>query len=194
MKVPRKPRDRQPPSLVIYGDSQHNTAFYISIGQLVMHWANNESVFLAILQLMLGSRDQGEVIWFSQTSTKARTELVARLAKATISDEKIVSDIEKLRAAFDKLSAARNFYCHAMYELDGEQLSTATAVHFDKTNRVFKYDTRSFDASRLNEMSQASAALHKLNAELWAVVLALEKLLGRRIRLPSQKLPHPNTE
>jgi len=61
----------------IHGKAAHNTAFLVSIGSLVVNWGNNESVFMAMLQLLLiGGKHSAAIVWHSHRTTHARLELV----------------------------------------------------------------------------------------------------------------------
>lgn len=64
-KQPRKPKPRKI-TIPINGPVDHNAPFLCAIGGLVVNWANNESVFLAMMQaLVQGDEYTAAIIWQS---------------------------------------------------------------------------------------------------------------------------------
>jgi hypothetical protein len=65
--MPKYPREKgKPIDLPVYGDAEHNMGIYQAIGVLVITWGSDESVFLAMLQALLGGDKQTAIIvWFS---------------------------------------------------------------------------------------------------------------------------------
>ena len=87
-----------PINLLIPGDIEHNQGIVAAVGSLVVTWSNAESVFLAILQVLLGrSQIETAIVWYSfRGSTKARLDLILRLSRKRIKDDpQLISDIEK---------------------------------------------------------------------------------------------------
>ena len=104
-------------------------AIQTAIGGLIIHWANSESVFLAMLQTLLpDSGRSAAIIWFSQRTTQARLDLLAKLSRERITNAALVGEIEKAISAFRGLTGVRNFYCHAIYQYDLET-KHLTGVH-----------------------------------------------------------------
>ena len=70
----------KPFDLPVYGDAEHNIRIYQAIGVLVINWGSDESVFLAMLQALLGGDKQTAIIvWFSFYNTTNPLDLVRRL-------------------------------------------------------------------------------------------------------------------
>ena len=82
--MPRYPREKgKPIDLPVYGDAEHNIRIYHAIGVLVINWGSDESVFLAMLQALLGGDKQTAIVlWFSFYNTTSRLDLVRRLEDA----------------------------------------------------------------------------------------------------------------
>lgn len=113
----RAPKKKRPVKIHIHGNAAHNAGILIAIGGLIVHWANNESVFLAMLQtLIAGGEQTAAIIWQSQKTSRPRLDLVGRLVREQVKDQQLIADIESAIARFGGLSRARNFYCHATYE------------------------------------------------------------------------------
>jgi hypothetical protein len=75
--MPKYPREKgKPIDLPVYGDAEHNMGIYQAIGVLVINWGSDESVFLAMLQALLGGEKQTAIImWLSFYNTKNRLDL-----------------------------------------------------------------------------------------------------------------------
>jgi hypothetical protein len=183
----------------------HNTAFLVVIGGLVVNWANNESVFLAMLQALVGGgKHTAAIIWHSHRSTMARLELISRLARDQIQDDALTADIDGAIAAFKGASRTRNFFCHATYAHDSKlRLRSAQGVTLYQEGTPINFETKTMDAATMNEIRQASMGLAERNLDLWRLVPRIEAALGvRRVRLPpqlaealqNQETHHPRSE
>ena len=173
----------------IHGKAAHNTAFLVSIGNLVVNWGNNESVFMAMLQLLVvGGKHSAAIVWHSHRTTHARLELVERLCRERLADEKLVKDILKAIENFKGLSRVRNFYCHATYSYDSELcFATASGASYMQEGYPIKFETKRMDRAMINEMADAALKLGELNGRLWKLVMRLETALGiRLVNLPEQ--------
>jgi hypothetical protein len=92
----------------------------ISIGKLIVVWANCESCFYAVY-FCLSGRPNGnaDIAWASIQSTRRRMELVYNLLRY---DEQISkqtkSELFRCLDEFKAVTEARNYYCHAQYATD----------------------------------------------------------------------------
>ena len=85
----RAPKKSRPVKLPLHGNALHNSGIQISIGGLVIHWANNESVFLAMLKLLApGTAMTEPIIWQSLRTSRPRLDLVLRLARERVEKDK----------------------------------------------------------------------------------------------------------
>jgi hypothetical protein len=171
----------------IHGKAAHNMAFLVSIGNLIVNWANNESVFMAMLQALLaGGKLSAAIIWHSHRTTQARLELVSRLCREQVHDQALVQDIQGAISAFKKLSRTRNFYCHATYHYDRElNLSNASGTTLTQEGDPLAFEVKRMDVATLNEIGHVSTELGTLNRRLWVLVDRLQTSLGvQRVELP----------
>jgi hypothetical protein len=185
-------RKGRPIQLPIPGDAKHNAGFMLAIGGLVIAWANNESVFLAMLQLLLKADTQtAHIVWHSHRTTQARLEMAARLARETIKDAKLLIDIERAISQFRGFSRVRNFFCHATYSYaDDLRLQSATGVTLTQEGNPIRLEQKRMDGATLNEITSATMNLMDFNAEIWGVVSRLAEALGappvKRPSLPGE--------
>jgi hypothetical protein len=186
--MPRPPKPRQAVKIAIHGNAAHNMSILVAIGGLVVNWANNESVFMAMLQaLVSGGEHTAAIIWQSQRTSRARLELVARLVREQVSDPALVNDIEQSMSQFEGFSRVRNFYCHATYEhdpIDGAILG-AHGMTLSNEGAPIIFERKLFNRGTLNEIGDVSMRLAAYNRHLWNLVERLQATLGvQRVRLP----------
>jgi len=158
----------------------HNAGIYLAVGGLVIAWANNESVFLAMLQsVMGGDRDAGNIVWFSQRNTKARIDLLLRLCQAKVHDKALLRDLRSAASRFRGLSRVRNLYCHGLYGYDPQfRLNQIISTTVADDGAPVRHTQKFFNQATLNELSDAIIKLAELNRDLWGLVPRLASELG----------------
>jgi hypothetical protein len=184
----RPPKPRRPVKIPIHGNAHHNTGILLAIGGLVVNWANNESVFMAMLQALVGGdKLTAAIIWQSQKTSRPRLDLVARLVREQVKNPSLVTDIEKAISQFGGFSRARNFYCHATYDYRPEDLALVSAhgMALSDDGDPLTFEVKPFNAGTLNEICDISMKLAQFNRRLWGLVERLQSELGvRRVELP----------
>jgi hypothetical protein len=174
-------------SLHVFGKASHNVSIYIAIGQLIVHWANNESLFMRILHSLMGGDDMKEAttIFHSHKNTMGRLDLIQALGNGKITDTGLKDELARLIRAFKGLSKLRNFLAHATYSYSNElAIKDAAGVIFDNQQGVFRMDVKSFDLATMNEIDNVCLNAVTLNRELWAFALELDQHLGRSAEMP----------
>lgn len=185
--MPKK-NNRGIPRIPIHGKEAHNAAFLVSIGGLIVNWANNESVFLAMLQALVnGGEQSASIIWHSHRTSNAKLDLVHRLCREQIKDSDLVAEIAKAISQFKGYSRVRNFFCHALYNYDPElNLHSATSTAYSTDDAPLRLEAKRMDLATLNEISDATMKLVTLNRHLWTLVDRLQKDLGLdRVKVPT---------
>src|SRR5688572_2121070 len=77
--------------------SVQRTHILALIGNLFYTWSNNESVFIYLLMVLLESDfDAAAITFVSLNTTRARLDLIRRLAKAKVRDPETVRKVERL--------------------------------------------------------------------------------------------------
>jgi hypothetical protein len=181
LAMPKYPREKgKPIDLPVYGDAEHNMGIYQAIGVLVINWGSDESVFLAMLQALLGGEKQTAIImWLSFYNTKNRLDLVRRLTKQHVIDKALRADIESAVVQFDGCTKTRNFFCHAAYGSDDQaRLTGAHSMNLsDDGEPLIRDASRPLDRSTLNDVVETARKLADLNPVLWGLVRRLEDAL-----------------
>lgn len=194
MKKP--PKKRGVAQVPIHGKASHNAAFLVSIGNLVVNWANNESVFLAMLQMFFGHGGYtAAIVWHSHRTTVARLDLISRLCRERLKDETLIKDVDSAIQKFKAFSRMRNFYCHATYRYSEElHLVSAQSVTASQEGDPIRFEVKRLDLAALNEMGDTTIRLGEFNAELWKLVRRLQDALGaHHVVLPQAQL-EPRTD
>lgn len=182
-------------SVPIMGNADHNSGFLIAIGGLVVNWANNESVFMALMQsLVSGGTHTATIIWHSLRTTQARMDLISKLAREQIRDEVLLKDLDKAIRDFKGLTGKRNFFCHSTYHYDKDLcLASVQGITLSQEGDPLRTDERRMDAAIANEIGTAIVELAKLNRRTWKLVARVENALGvQRVKfppLPPEDLP-----
>lgn len=159
------------------------------IGNLVMAWANCESMFYGIFACVVGKAgtDNAAILWLGTKSTKARVDMTLQLiANLEIADG-LKAEIARLAKAFDGVTRTRNFFCHAFYRIDtaSMKLAEAEAFTFDRSLNTYKSKKKRITKATINELSDAIKQTVVLNHELWSPLLILrEQLKADHIPLP----------
>jgi hypothetical protein len=164
----------------VHGKAAHNTGFLTAIGGLVINWANNESVFLAMLQLLVrGGTLSAAIVWHSHRTSIARLELVHRLCREQVKDTELLEEITRAMSQFKGFSRTRNFFCHATYRYDSNLcLANVSGAVTPPEGEAISYETKNMDRATLNEINSTSIQLAEFNGRLWKLVIRLQNELG----------------
>ncbi len=167
-------------SAPIAGPADINAGIQAAIGGLVIAWANAESVFLALLQLLMKETERtAGIVWYSLRTTQARLDLVTKLARERFEDGRLAKEIEERVNLFKGPSGTRNFFCHATYGYaENMQLSTVHGVSLAQDGSPLRFTNKWLDLAAMNEIGSATVDLINLNADLWETVERVETELG----------------
>ena len=82
------------------GSADRRTLILALIGNLVFSWSNNESLFIYVLMLLLET-DQASaaVVFATLNTTRARLDLIHRLAKLKIRDPAMEKALDRISSA-----------------------------------------------------------------------------------------------
>ncbi|HEV2560171.1 MAG TPA: hypothetical protein VGU45_16230 [Microvirga sp.] len=163
--------------------ASRRTLILALIGNISFSWSNNESMFIYVIMLLLDTDETAAAIVFSTlNTTRARLDLVERLAAVKISDREIAARLKELIERFDACNRVRNELNHSMYVLNetGEITHTQSMRITGSRGRLKFGGMRPVDDGRLREMEDVIAGLRALNRDLWAFLPALESHLNSR--------------
>jgi hypothetical protein len=122
-----------------------------------------------LMLLMKTDETSATVVFATLNTTRARLDLVERLAKIKISDRAIEKELERLVAKFNDYTRIRNEFNHCMYTVDqhGEITHTHSIRMQAGRGRLQLGMMRKLDEARIKEMLAAIRNLTQLNRDIW---------------------------
>ncbi|WP_043539527.1 hypothetical protein [Salinarimonas rosea] len=182
-RLPRPP-DFEALAAAAPASADRRTEVLALIGHLVFSWSNNESLFIYVLMLLLDTDEVSAAIVFATlNTTRARLDLVQRLAKAKVADRAVAGELDDLVARFSRQTKLRNDLNHCMYTVDAEGVITHTQLMKleERGGRLSFGRVRGMDAARRAELAEAIREHGALNRDLWSFLPRLEAhLVDRR--------------
>ncbi len=153
------------------------------IGNLIVSWSNNESLFIYVLMLFLETDQSSAAIVFATLNpTRARLDLIQRLAKIKLKDEKLDKALSKLIDRFNRSTALRNEFNHCMYITDAAgQITDTQSMRIVESREHLQFGiSKPLDHARLKHMIDAAREMSNINRDIWELLPQL------RLHLQSQ--------
>ncbi len=98
---------------------ERRVTFMNLIGDLNLAWSNNESLFIYALMLLLRTDERAAAIVFATlNTTRARLDLVQRLAKIAVADRAVRNELTEIVEKFSATTRLRNDFSHATFVID----------------------------------------------------------------------------
>jgi hypothetical protein len=167
------------------GAADRRTTILALIGNLVFAWSNNESMFIYIIMLLMETNPTSAGIVFSTlNTTRARLDLVERLAKAKITDRQIAKELDRLIERFNECTRVRNEFNHCIYVMNARgEISQTHSTRIQVTRSGLRFGVvRNMDDERIREMLDTGEELKRLNRDMWDFLPRLERYLAQRRR------------
>lgn len=143
------------------------------IGKLNYTWTNTESVLVHLIAGLAGvDKDIAVIIFLTLNTTRARVDLVERLAKlGRVPDEQRDRVLAATRRLVS-LGAERNRYNHSIYAFDPETGSVRTIMMriADRRDQIRVGKSTDLDVAAMDRIRAAIDDLGKLNREFWAII------------------------
>jgi len=157
--------------------ADRRTELLALIGNLVFNWSNNESLFIYVLMLLLNTDEASAAIVFATlNTTRARLDLIQRLAKVRIHDKKLDRDLNALIERFNESTQLRNELNHCMYTVDANgDIVQTQSMRLVQTRAALKFgEVRPMDEARLHEMADAVVEMGRINRAIWDILPRLQ--------------------
>lgn len=143
-------------------------------GTLNYVWTNTESLLIHLIAGLGGmAKDTAMVIFLTINTTRARLELVDRLAKMAATPPEQRKAILALTARFQKEAPLRNKYNHCIYSFDAAQGTVSTILMriADRKDdlRIGRADPA--DADEMAAIDASIARIQALNRDFWGAIL-----------------------
>ncbi|HEY4191530.1 MAG TPA: hypothetical protein VGM46_02690 [Mesorhizobium sp.] len=143
------------------------------IGRLNYTWTNTESLLIHLIAgLARVDKETAIVIFLTLNTTRARIDLVERLAKLPRVPEKCKRDILELLERLSQQSKLRNKYNHCIYSFDdkGDISHTQLMRIFDGKDSIKYGKVEALDAAEAARISDCIEDIADVNKKIWAVV------------------------
>ncbi|MBY6006511.1 hypothetical protein KUV62_21480 [Salipiger bermudensis] len=142
-------------------------------GEMNYMWTNTESLLIHLIAGLAGvDKETAVVIFLTLNTTRARIDLVERLAKMDRRSAEERDDILSRSRALSRLSGIRNHFNHCIYSFDPESGHAQTIlmrISDRKTDlRMGRRDP--VDEAELARVETAIADLVALNKQIWELI------------------------
>lgn len=141
------------------------------VGRLNYTWTNTESLLLHLIAGLSGTtKDIAVVIFLTLNTTRARVDLVERLAKMPFHSQEERDAALALTKALMKLSSERNRFNHCIYAFDpdgGPPKSILMRIA-DRKDEIKIGQTVDLDAAMIDKLRQTIMDLARINQDIWA--------------------------
>src|SRR5438874_2443491 len=145
--------------------------------QVNCSWSNNESLFIYVLMILLRTDEASAAVVFATlNTTRARLDLIQRLAKIRVSDKALSKNLTTLIERFSESTKVRNELNHCMFIFDSAGAITHTqSMRLMETRSSLRFgEIKALDESRLQEMLRTTHEMTKINREIWDLLPRLE--------------------
>jgi hypothetical protein len=157
--------------------ADRRTLILALIGNLIVNWSNNESLFIYILMILLETDPSSAAIVFATlNTTRARLDLIQRLSKIKLKDEKLDKTLSKLIDRFNRSTALRNEFNHCMYITDpGGQITHTQSMRIVENREHLQFGiSKPLDEARLKSMIEAAKEMTRINRDMWELLPQLQ--------------------
>lgn len=161
-----KPR----PSKLTSGGQTPFDEMLLLVGHLNYAWTNTESLLIHLIAgLAKTDKDSAVVIFLTLNTTRARIDLVERLAKLERTPKLEKSATLALTGRVLKHSALRNRLNHSIYAFDSESGTARTIMMriADRKDNIKMGRTDEINVDALREIEDAVEDMTKLNLVFW---------------------------
>jgi len=143
------------------------------VGRLNYTWTNTESLLIHLIAGLAGTtKEIATIIFLTLNTTRARADLVERLAKMPGFDPAERDDVLATTRQLLKLAGLRNRYNHCIYAFDpdGGAMRTILMRVSDRKDDIKVGQINALDAAALSDIQTTISDLGTLNRAIWSVI------------------------
>ncbi|MDD7910869.1 hypothetical protein PUV47_13155 [Pseudovibrio exalbescens] len=147
------------------------------IGNMSYCWSNNESMFIYMLQYLMRTDEiTATIVFGTLNTTRARLDLVERLAEAKLTDPEVTRQLRRIIRLFNESTRLRNEFNHSVFKTDAEGAITHThSMRIQRKNgQLHLGEVKPVDQARIASMGASIKKMVKLNREIWAFLPTLK--------------------
>ncbi len=145
----------------------------LRVGKLNYAWTNTESLLIHLLAGLCGTdKETATVIFLTLNTSRARLDLVERLAKMDRRGRDEHIRILEVTAKIKKLGGLRNRFNHCIYAFDPDGGNPRTILMriADRKHDIRMGQTNEIDETVLSDIESAIGALSQINRDIWDMV------------------------
>jgi len=160
--------------------ADRRTLILALIGNLVSSWSNNESLFIYVLMILSKTDQASAALTFATlNTTRARLDLIQRLAKINIKDKDLDKALTKIIERFNESTHVRNEFNHCMYITDASgQITHTQSMRIVQTKTSLQFgEMKPMDEARLKSMVKTTKDMARINRDIWDFLPRLESHL-----------------
>jgi Asp-tRNA(Asn)/Glu-tRNA(Gln) amidotransferase C subunit len=122
------------------------------------------------------------VVFGTLNTTRARIDLIERLAKLKIKDKAVEKKLDDIIERFSETTRLRNEFNHCMYVVDehGEITHTNNMRVQEVRGQLQLGVVRPMDDERLRELQESIRAMTALNRDIWNFMAVLQAHFANR--------------
>jgi hypothetical protein len=147
--------------------------FLLLLGRLNYSWTNTESLLIHLIAgLARTDKDTAVVLFLTLNTTRARVDLVDRLAKLDRVGDAEREAVLAITRRMLRLAGLRNTLNHCIYSFDAQSgdMSTIRMRVADRRKDIRIGERATLDEATLHEIEGSLAEISQLNSEIWAHV------------------------
>lgn len=140
------------------------------VGRLNYSWTNTESMLIYLIaHLMQTSKESAIVVFLTLNTTRARLDLIDRLAKMKSTDPETRIETLKITGRMKLESRLRNKYNHCIYSFDasGSRGSTQLMRIGDASDEIKYGKVDMIDDAEIHNINQAIVNITNVNRQVW---------------------------
>lgn len=145
------------------------------VGQLNYVWTNTESLFIYLIAHMVGtSKEAAIVIFLTLNTTRARLDLLERLAKLNTTTPETRLAVLDLSDRLKHEAKVRNKYNHCIYSFDANgELSSTQLMRIADFDDDLKYGkVEALDEQEIERIRAAIESVSAVNRDIWGFMAA----------------------
>ncbi len=153
----------------------------LRVGRLNYVWTNTESLLIYLIaHLLRVEKEAAVVVFLTLNTTRARIDLIERLAKLTATPAADRKAILSLMTRLKKEAKTRNKYNHCIYAFDekGEILSTQLMRLVEDDKHVHYGKVEKMDQNEIDHLEKSIAGIVDISNAMWTFIRASEHVSG----------------
>jgi hypothetical protein len=145
------------------------------VGRLNYAWTNTESLIIYLIAHLAGtSKEAAIVIFLTLNTTRARTDLVERLARMAATPAGTRTEVLGLMGRLTREARLRNKYNHCIYSFDEHgELASTQLMRIAEFNDDLRYGkVEELDEAEIERIRASIGEISAVNKAIWGFLRA----------------------